>query len=164
MKITYTAVEAGQYGQALEMATRIWKECYAAILSPGQIDYMLGEMYHPAKIAGEIGAGVVWEFIAADGEPAGFVSYALEGSRVFLKKIYFFSHFRGVGLLPGTLARVEEYAKSNGAGSIYLTVNKNNERAVRAYTKSGFTVEREQVVDIGSGYVMDDYVLSKNVG
>ena len=41
---------------------------------------------------------------------------------------------------------------------MYLTVNKGNLRAVRAYEKFGFVRTEEQVSDIGNGFVMDDFV------
>jgi ribosomal protein S18 acetylase RimI-like enzyme len=43
---------------------------------------------------------------------------------------------------------------------LYLTVNKNNTKAINAYYRAGFYLENEVVNDIGNGYVMDDYVLA----
>jgi hypothetical protein len=45
-----------------------------------------------------------------------------------------------------------------GLTSIYLNVNKHNS-AVEFYLKKGFIKDREMVLDIGNGYVMDDYVM-----
>ena len=41
--------------------------------------------------------------------------------------------------------------------SITLTVNKYNENTIRAYQKYGFIKKRELVIDIGNGFVMDDF-------
>ncbi len=46
-----------------------------------------------------------------------------------------------------------------GARTIWLTVNRRNERAIGAYRRAGFREVRAQVTDIGGGYVMDDYVM-----
>ena len=43
--------------------------------------------------------------------------------------------------------------------TIWLTVNRRNERAIGAYRRTGFREVRAQVTDIGGGYVMDDYVM-----
>ncbi|MBS1128301.1 MAG: hypothetical protein H6Q96_681, partial [Nitrospirae bacterium] len=43
------------------------------------------------------------------------------------------------------------------AKSLYLFVNKNNTKAIRAYERFGFVKARAVVTDIGSGFVMDDY-------
>lgn len=48
----------------------------------------------------------------------------------------------------------------SGKDDFYLTVNKQNERAVSAYTALGFKKIDEAVSDIGNGYVMDDYIMS----
>ena len=44
-----------------------------------------------------------------------------------------------------------------------LTVNKHNRNAIAAYGKYGFRVAESVVKDIGSGFVMDDYVMNKEV-
>jgi ribosomal protein S18 acetylase RimI-like enzyme len=41
---------------------------------------------------------------------------------------------------------------------IFLNVNKNNE-ARFFYEKLGFSLVKEEVIAIGQGYVMDDYVM-----
>jgi hypothetical protein len=55
-----------------------------------------------------------------------------------------------------------EYVKKQthelGARFIELNVNKHNS-AVDFYLKMGFAKQREMVLDIGQGYVMDDYVM-----
>jgi hypothetical protein len=40
-------------------------------------------------------------------------------------------------------------------------VNRNNSSAADAYRRSGFTVSEAARFDIGNGFVMDDYVMSK---
>ena len=44
---------------------------------------------------------------------------------------------------------------------IYLTVNKQNLISISVYEKLGFLRARDLVTDIGSGFVMDDYVMEK---
>ncbi len=57
------------------------------------------------------------------------------------------------------LERVIEEAKSAGKSSVYLTVNKHNRHAIDVYIKKGFRMVGEAVTDIGSGFVMDDYIM-----
>ncbi|MEQ1852318.1 MAG: GNAT family N-acetyltransferase, partial [Chthoniobacteraceae bacterium] len=52
-------------------------------------------------------------------------------------------------------------ARSLGASGVWLQVNKRNERAIRAYLKAGFHIEKEAVFDIGNGFVMDDYLMAR---
>jgi ribosomal protein S18 acetylase RimI-like enzyme len=42
-------------------------------------------------------------------------------------------------------------------------VNRNNAQAIAAYRRNGFDVAREVVVDIGGGFMMDDFVMSKDL-
>ena len=53
---------------------------------------------------------------------------------------------------------VVDCARSNGSEKVYLTVNKHNATAIRAYERAGFVRTDSKVFDIGSGYVMDDYI------
>ena len=45
-----------------------------------------------------------------------------------------------------------------GDKRIILNVNKAN-NAKNVYESQGFTVRKELVLDIGGGYVMDDYIM-----
>ena len=40
-------------------------------------------------------------------------------------------------------------------------MNKHNAAAIAAYRNCGFVTREEVVVDIGNGFVMDDYVMAK---
>jgi len=46
---------------------------------------------------------------------------------------------------------------------VVLAVNKKNAKAIAAYRKHGFAIRESAVTDIGSGFVMDDYVMAKEV-
>ena len=41
--------------------------------------------------------------------------------------------------------------------------NKNNTKTLDIYKHLGFEIVREEVTDIGEGYVMDDYVLEYRI-
>ena len=56
---------------------------------------------------------------------------------------------------------VEDQTKSLEHSKIYLTVNKNNINAIRAYEKLGFKNIESLVSDIGNGFVMDDFKMEK---
>jgi len=143
------------------LARRIWEEAYGGLLSKEQIEYMLEMMYSESVIREELLQGTVWDLIIVEGTPRGYLSYGLwENNSVKLFKIYVGKELRGTGLAADSLSRVKEYASRKGRGSVFLTVNKNNKRAIRAYEKNGFAVTASVVTDIGGGFVMDDYVMT----
>jgi RimJ/RimL family protein N-acetyltransferase len=54
-------------------------------------------------------------------------------------------------------------ARRLGAHRLILAVNKQNTRAIAAYTRNGFAVAEAVVNDIGGGFVMDDYIMAKDL-
>jgi ribosomal protein S18 acetylase RimI-like enzyme len=51
-----------------------------------------------------------------------------------------------------------DYATSNAASCLYLQVNKQN-NALHFYSKHGFTIREASILEIGGGYIMDDYIM-----
>ena len=145
-----------------DLAERIWRAAYAAMIPPEQIDYMLAWMYGAETITRELGEGAVWE-VALDGaEPVGFFSVTFEeASQAKLQKLYLLPERQGAGLGKAMIERVHEVAAARGASVIWLQVNKRNARAIRAYERAGYTVERSAVFDIGRGFVMDDFIMQR---
>ena len=145
-----------------DLAERIWRVAYVEIIPPEQIEYMLGWMYGAAQIALELGEGVVWELAIADERPVGFFSITFkESPRAKLQRLYLLPECQGAGLGQAMLRRVHELAASRGASEIWLQVNKQNTRAIRAYESAGYIVERSAVFDIGRGFVMDDFIMQR---
>ena len=64
------------------------------------------------------------------------------------------------GLLIGYTC---ERALELGCDTVVLAVNKRNSKAIAAYRKHGFAVREAVVKDIGSGFVMDDYIMVRRV-
>ena len=64
----------------------------------------------------------------------------------------------GPTVLGSNYPSVKEKAIENNQKAIFLNVNKYN-NAIHFYTKLGFTKVKDEVIDIGNGYVMDDYVM-----
>lgn len=147
-----------------ELAGVIWRRHYPGIITPGQIEYMLAHGYsHQAllRFVVEPGAGLL---LAYDGRRLiGFAAYYRPDAadEIKLDKLYVHhdSHGRGVG--SRLIAQVEAAARAQERGTLVLQVNKNNAKAIRAYEGNGFAIRESVVVDIGGGYVMDDYVMAK---
>lgn len=82
-----------------------------------------------------------------------------EEDALFLSKLYIHSGSRGRGYARQALNFLIQRCKKYGLTKIWLTVNRNNLNTIAAYKKMGFQIVREQVADIGNGFVMDDYIM-----
>jgi diamine N-acetyltransferase len=160
MLIKFRRVGKEDIPEIQSLASLVWKEAYSAILSDDQINYMLELMCSAKVIARELLDGVEWDIIVDGNKPCGFLSYAFgKDNSVKLSKIYIKKEARGKSIAAESISRVLRYAEDNGKKSVFLTVNKNNKRAIRAYEKNGFTITDSVITDIGNGFVMDDYIM-----
>lgn len=146
------------------LAAAIWRAYYPSILSKDQIDYMLERMYTPDVLQAEVKHGVRYDRLFAEGGCIGFASYGpSESPGVFkLHRLYLRPEFHGRGYGSLLLNHCEAEVQS-GARQLILNVNKQNAKAISAYERNGFKIDRPVVVDIGGGFFMDDYVMSKRI-
>jgi ribosomal protein S18 acetylase RimI-like enzyme len=61
------------------------------------------------------------------------------------------------------LQHCADEARRFGARRLILSVNKRNARAIAAYRRNGFTVAEAVMVDIGRGFVMDDFIMARDL-
>ena len=146
-----------------ELAQEIWKDTYTSIISKEQIDYMLGMMYNEQAILDSVANGEHWEILKADNVPVGYIHFKEEENKIFLSKIYLKQdeQYKGLGQLM--MNHVIDFATDAGKDSIYLTVNKDNKKAIRFYERNGFRNIKAEVFEIGEGYVMDDFIYEKTL-
>jgi len=149
-----------------ELAGVIWRACYPGIITRTQIDYMLARMYALDVLSDEIRSqGIRYDQLLVDGKLAGFASYgpAAEPGVVKLHKLYLLPELHGRGLGSLLLQHVERELRATGTRRLILSVNKRNAKAVAAYKRNGFAIAESVVTDIGNGFVMDDYVMAKDL-
>ena len=163
--LAFEAAETdGQCARVRAVADAAWPLTYGELLPPGQIAYMLDWMYAPAAIREQSAAGTPFLLVRADGRDAGVLSLDLrpapDGSAE-LHKLYLRPEYWGRGIGALVLAEACERARAAGATSLWLRVNKRNERAQKAYRAAGFRRARALTTDIGGGFVMDDFVYER---
>lgn len=144
-----------------KLARVIWPVAYAEILSQEQLDYMLDMFYSEEALTAQLEKGHVFYLVQnTSGDSLGFVSYELncEPHKTKIHKIYVLPETQGLGLGKLLFEKVREEALKANQKVIFLNVNKYN-KALHFYIKLGFTTTKEEVIDIGRGYVMDDFVL-----
>jgi GNAT superfamily N-acetyltransferase len=149
-----------------QLAGRIWRACYPGIISHAQIEYMLARMYALETLRDEIRCrGIRYEVLFVDGQPAGFASFgpASEPGVVKLHKLYLLPELQGRGLGSRLLKHCEAEARRLGAQRLILSVNKRNARAIATYRRHDFVIAESVVTDIGGGFVMDDFIMAKEL-
>ena len=153
-------------GAIAELAGVIWRACYPGIISQEQIDYMLARMYALDVMRQEIcSQGIRYDRMLVEGKLGGFAAYgpAAEPHVVKLHKLYLLPELQGRGLGSVMLRHVERQARAAGARRLILSVNKRNAKGIAAYRRNGFVIAESVVSDIGEGFVMDDYVMAKEL-
>lgn len=146
-----------------ELAKEIWNDTYSTIISKEQIDYMLEMMYNEKTILESTENGEHWEILKADNVPIGYIHFKEEQDKIFLSKIYLKQEEQYKGLGQLMMNHVIDFATKSNKESVYLTVNKENKKAIRFYERNGFRNTKSEVFEIGNGYVMDDFIFEKTL-
>ncbi len=156
-----------------ELAGRVWRAHYPGIITPRQIEYMLESRYKPALVRQYLARGDLWlaarvntaqsdrlgaELIVgfAHGEPLSDDDYKLD-------QLYVDLEWQRQGIGAALIREVAARAARRGHTRLVLRVNRQNQSAIDAYLKQGFTVSTIHLEDIGGGFVMDDYVMTKDL-
>ena len=93
-----------------------------------------------------------WVLVDKNDEPVGNVSALREWSNWnagfywWIQSMYISPEYRGKGHLLKLLDAVKAEARRQGGLDLRLYVNKDNNRAVRAYLKSGFTESKYKIM------------------
>ena len=146
------------------LAREIWIAHYSSIITPAQIDYMLEQRYAAAVVREELKRDDLWwDKLAVNGVMAGFSSYFLVERDMKLDKLYVHPAHQRCGHGGRLIERALQRARERSCATLLLAVNKNNRQAISAYLKHGFRIGQSVVKDIGGGFVMDDYIMVKDV-
>ena len=141
-----------------QLAKEIWTEHYTSIIGAKQVYYMLATLQSEDAILNDLAKGKHYLLVESEQLIIGYVGYELQGGQLFLSKLYLKKSERAKGAGRSILEALKEIAQTNKKECIVLTVNKNNYASIAAYQALGFQLIKEQCVEIGEGYVMDDYV------
>ena len=143
----------------------VWPIAYREMITPEQIRFMLEWMYSDESLSKQMTEeGCVFLVYEEDNLIQGFASFSeIEPALFKLHKLYVYTTSHGKGIGKALLNGVKRQAKVRGGKALELQVNKKN-IAQQFYLKQGFTIDRELVLDIGEGFVMDDYVMKTLLG
>jgi diamine N-acetyltransferase len=144
-----------------QIAANTWPSAYEKLLGKQQVDYMLGLFYSRPSLEEQMKNHHHFFLALFNYLPVGFASFSNINDRTYkLQKLYVLPQVQKTGAGKKLLETVETVAKSMGAQKLQLNVNRQND-ARNFYTKAGFKIIKEEDIDIGNGFYMNDYVMEK---
>lgn len=181
MNYRIVSVTPDDYETIQSIAHATWPDTFGDILSAAQIDYMLDMMYSEEAIAQQVSKGHIFKLLLAPElrdenadylkatitrfKPVGYVSYQLDylPATTKIHKIYLLPETQGKGYGKALLQDVEQIARNAGQQRLRLDVNYQN-AAIGFYEYLGLQKIDRCNTDIGNGYLMEDWIMEKEVG
>lgn len=146
------------------LAQKIWREYYTPIIGAEQVEYMLANFQSYEAICNQTEReGYCYYLFKAGNVSAGYMAISHQGKELFLSKLYVLKEHRNHGIASHAITFLQELCRQEKLEKIWLTVNKNNEDSIAVYKTFGFETVRSQAADIGCGFVMDDYIMEKEI-
>ena len=164
--VSIRALEEAEVPALCALARDIWRAHYPGIISVAQIEYMLAERYDEAVIRKELTRGELWwDVLMLNGQMSGYTSYFLTDTPGEMKidKLYLHPDVQRRGYGGKLIAHVAAFAMACGCQRLTLAVNRHNATAIAAYHKHGFQIAETSVRQIGGGFLMDDYIMTKSL-
>lgn len=148
------------------IAHTTWYPTFEEILSKEQIGYMLEMMYSESSLTEQIEIKKHHFFLAKENNKAlGFMSVELNyqnQSVAKIHKIYILPTAQGKGIGKILMQKAEEIAQESNQKFMSLNVNRFN-KALDFYENLGYQNIKTEDIDIGNGYLMEDFVLEKKL-
>ena len=143
------------------LAQEFWPIAFAAILSEQQIAYMMEMMYSPTALEKQMSKGHQFAIAIKNSEKVGYMSYEINcnnSNKTKIHKLYISPHYQRMGIGKAMVDFVAQQALQANNSALFLNVNKYNNKAISFYNKHHFQLVKEEEIDIGDGFIMDDYV------
>lgn len=123
---------------------------------------MLAQRYQPALIREQVmNAEIWWRKLVLDEVTIGFSCCVRthEPDELKIDKLYIHCdhHRKGYGAM--LVADAIGIMRENNLQTLILTVNKHNQTAILAYQHYGFEIMGDSIVNIGGGFIMNDYLM-----
>lgn len=149
-----------------DLAHEIWWQHFPPIIGEAQVEYMVKKFQSLEAISHQIAEGWEYFMVQQDGQGLGYAGLVREqqDTRVQLSKLYVLKSARGKGVGHELLAFIEQKYGGENFHTLWLTVNRFNSDPIKWYKRRGFKVIDEVKMDIGNGFIMDDYIMEKQLG
>lgn len=151
-------IRTEDYTLIQSLAKDIWQDHYVPMIGQMQVDYMLARFYSSSALAQQASEGQDFWLIMHEDKAQGYVGISPKGEdEYFWNKFYIASALQGKGIGEQVFRLV--LAQYPDWKTFRLQVNINNYKTINFYFKMGFKIENRFILDIGDGYVMDDFLM-----
>lgn len=158
--ITISPLQPSDISPLCDLAARIWRAHYVPeIVTAEQIEYMLPRVASPAIIEKVIQEKQQRYWLLRDGNELigyGACEPREETGHWFLDKLYVETTRHRIGLGSVLLEHIKKELRPS---RLSLRVNRKNIKAINFYFKHGFAITAVDVLELGNGYVMDDFLM-----
>jgi len=160
--VSIDLLSKGDMSVVREIARITWPVAYQEILSSEQLSYMFDWMYNIETLQNQVEDGHVFYVLKENEIPLGFIGIELNSPKknnLKIHKIYVLPDAQGKGVGKKLIEKAIQIAEEKLIENVILNVNRFN-KAVSFYHKLGFKITSEVNIDIGKGYLMEDYVMN----
>ena len=158
-------IDASEVTEVTKLAHLIWPDTFRDILKPEQLHFMLEWMYNPQTLASQLESGHQFYLLENELGNIGFLgvqAFHPSSDQLKIHKLYLLPSQQGKGYGKLLIDHAVSVAKSKGISKLTLNVNRFN-KAVQFYHNVGFHIAKEEDIDIGHGYLMEDYVMELTI-
>jgi len=144
-----------------DLARQIWPSTFKDILKPEQIEYMLDWMYDDTNLREQVLTGHLFYVIEDFGKPKGFIGLEPnypDAGNLRIHKLYVLPEKQKKGYGRELVNHAIDIAFDLGLDSLHLNVNRFN-NSVDFYKHLGFEIIGEEDIEIGKGYLMEDFIM-----
>ena len=146
-----------------EIAYLTWPDTFGAILSKEQISYMLEMMYSTDSLTEQTSKkGHQFLIVKDETKHLGYASYELNYKGLSKTKIHILPEAQGKGVGKLLMNSITDIARENQDRILSLNVNRDN-TAFDFYKNIGFEKVGEENIDIGDGFLMEDFIMDKKL-
>ena len=160
--LTFRPMSEADIPAVEKLARKIWEKDYTGyIITAEQTEYMLKLMYSQASLQEQVEKNHRFTLVEEGGTLLGYASVEETApGQLFLHKLYVASSSQRTGLGAALLDKIIAHYSPR---ALSLHVNTHNWRALNFYFRSGFSITGTGLTDIGGGFVMDDFIMSRDV-
>jgi len=164
--IQITEASVKDIAKIQEIANITWPITYGEILTAEQLAYMLDLIYSDEALLKQIQNKEQLFYLISDSNSViGFIGieHGYKNETITkIHKIYLLPETQGKGYGKIFFEEIEKMALENNSNELLLNVNRFN-TALNFYKKLGFEIKETVDIEIGNGYLMEDYVMVKNI-